>query len=144
MSASTYLGNALLNETLRGVNFVPPSRVYISLHTDDPGLNGANEVSAVDWPSYARQDPAGGGAVASGFAAPSGKATANALQMLFPRHDGASPVTIGYVGVWDAATSGNFLKKGRLVDASVTPTTKLIAADDEVVIKAGEAVFAID
>jgi hypothetical protein len=138
MPASTHLGNAILNEALRGVAYTPPTRVYISLHTSDPGNNGIDEVSVAAWPAYQRQDPAGGGAVGDGFAAASSKATTNAADIEFGANDGAGPVTVTHFGIWDAATSGNFLVGGALTDS------KVIAPTDEMIIRTGNLTVEVD
>lgn len=132
MAFSTFAANALLNCYLRGVAITPPSRVWVSLHTADPGITGANEISAVDWPGYARQDPAGGGAVASGFDAASAKATSNAQAILFPEQDGTDPITITHLAIWDAVTGGNCLMTGALAAA------KTINPTDEIAIRVGD------
>lgn len=144
MAATTHSGNAILDMLLRGVAYVPPTRVWLSLHTDDPGNTGADEVSTAAWPAYQRQDPAQGDAIATGFAAATGKATANAKQMLFARHDGAAPVSCGWAAIWDAQTGGNCLLSGRLVDSNGDPTTRTFNPDDEVVIYPGEATFEVE
>lgn len=131
MTTSTYAANALLNLLFRGVAFTAPARVYVSLHTADPGANGANEVSTGAWPAYARQDPAQGAAVASGFDAAASKATQNAKQMLFPANNGAGAVTITHFGIWDAATGGNFLHGDALT------ASKSYAVADEPVVNIG-------
>ncbi len=119
MPASTYMGNAMLNLFLRGVAVTPPTGVFISLHTADPGLTGVNEVTTAAWPSYARQRAAGAGAVGTGFNAASAKATTNALLLDFGAMNGAAQVTITHFAVWDAVTVGNCLLVGAL-DASKT------------------------
>lgn len=93
MPASTYAANALLNLFLRGVALAAPARVYVSLHTGNPGNTGAAEVTTAAWPAYARNDAAQGGAVATGFSAAASKATKNALDLLYAPHDGAAPIT---------------------------------------------------
>lgn len=132
MPASTYSGNALLNLLLRGVAFSAPARVYLSLHTADPGLIGANEVSTGDWPAYARQDPAQGAAVGTGFGAAAAKATDNAKEILFPAHNGGSDITVTHFGIWDASTAGNLLWYGALT------ASKTLFPTDEAVWKIGE------
>lgn len=138
MGFSTYSANKILDLLLRGVEFTPPTRVYVALHTADPGNTGASEVSTADWPSYVRQDPAGGAAIDTGFDAGANKHSENAKQMLFPRHDGASPVTIAYASLWDAETGGNCLLTAQLVDSEGDTTTKTVNPDDEAVIYADE------
>lgn len=137
MPASTYAGNKILDLLFRGVAFTAPSRVWISLHTADPGLAGANEVSTGAWPAYARQDPAQGGAVGGGFSAAASKATENALQVLYPANNGAGTVTVTHFAIWDAASAGNCLFAGALTAA------KAIAVTDEIVIRVGELDLAV-
>lgn len=143
MPASTSTGNAILNFYLRGVDATLPARVWLSLHTADPGGNGANEVSTDDWPNYARQDPAAGAAIATGFAAAANKLTVNAKQMDFARHTGEAGVTIGYVCIWSDEEGGTPSLTGQLVDSEGEPTTKTILPGDECVIYAGEAMFGV-
>lgn len=132
MPFSTFTANKVLDCFLRGVAITAPSRVYVSLHTADPGGAGANEVSTGAWPSYARQDPAGGGAITGGFPAASAKATENSTIIIFPEHNGASPVTASHIGIWDAATGGNMLFSGPLASPrTINPT-------DELAIRPGE------
>lgn len=109
MTVSTYLGNAILDLALRGVAFVPPSAVYLSLHTGDPGAAGDNELTVSAWPSYARKETSDGAGIASGFAAANAKQTQNTKQLLFEPFDGAASKVITHFGLWDAAAGGNFL-----------------------------------
>jgi hypothetical protein len=133
MPASNYTGNAYLNLFLRGVPVSPPTRVWISLHTADPGLNGANaEINTADWPAYARQDPAQGAAIGAGFTAAASKATENTGEMLFPANDGAQTLTVTHFAIWDALIGGNCLFTGALSAA------KTIFPTDELVVKATE------
>jgi hypothetical protein len=130
--ASTYLANKLLDHTLRGVAFTAPARVYVSLHTGDPGLVGSNEVGLGAFPAYVRKDPANGGAVGGGFDAAATKHTQNAQEILWPIHNGAGNVVVTHFGIWDAATVGNFLKGGPLT------ASKTFEPTDQPVIRAGE------
>ncbi len=109
MAMSTYLANAMLDLTLRGVAFVPPANIYVSLHTADPGLDGANEVSAQTWTGYTRLETAGGAGIANGFSAAAAKSANNTKQLLFPANAGQSKVTVTHFGIWDAAAGGHFL-----------------------------------
>jgi len=131
VAASSYAGNKILDLLLRGVAFSAPSRVWISLHTADPALTGANEVSLVAWPAYARQDPAGGEAAATGFSPADAKTTRNALWIAFPAIDGASPVTVTHFAIWDAATAGNCLLVGVLkLPITYLPTDEAVILAD--------------
>jgi len=129
MPASTYAGDAMLNLLLRGIPFTPPTRVYISLHTADPGPTGANEVSTVNWPSYVRKDPALGAAIATGFDEPVNKVTQNVNLMDYGAIDGVASVTITHQAVWDADVAGNMIVYGALT------TPKTFAPSDECLIK---------
>ncbi|MND20858.1 hypothetical protein D3C76_48040 [compost metagenome] len=108
-AASDYLENAFYNCLLRGVPLTPPVKVYVALHTSDPGDTGANEVQLTDFPAYARKDAANGGSVESGWTAPTGGSGKNAQQLIFPVYNGSAPITITHYSLWDAATGGNCL-----------------------------------
>lgn len=131
MPATTYLANEILDHILRGETYMAPTGVFISLHTADPGLTGANEVSTGNWPAYVRQDADGGGSPTAGFSAASAKATANLLKLSFPANDGASGVTVTHFGIWDASTGGNCLF------ADALDSSKTVAVTDELTINIG-------
>jgi hypothetical protein len=42
MSMSNYLEDKVIDHMLRNQAFTPPTTVYASLHTSDPGETGAN------------------------------------------------------------------------------------------------------
>lgn len=143
MPASTYSGNAILDLLLRGVAPTPPSRVWVSLHTDDPGNDGANEVSVVDWPGYVRQDPADGGAIASGFLAAMEKGTVNTLDLQYAAFDGTEAITLTHFAVWTAETGGECLITGLLALAGA-PAPKTLLPTDELVLRAGNLVAQVN
>ncbi len=132
MGTTNYLGNALLNEIFRATDFSPPSTVYISLHTADPGDSGANEVTLAAWPAYTREDAAQGGAATAAWNAPTTKQISNLIELPYPVMDGAGTVTVTHYGIWDAATGGNCLHYGAFDEA------KTIGTLDEYVIKIGQ------
>lgn len=132
MPASTYSANGLLNHFLRGVAFATPARIYVSLHTADPGSAGASEATVGAWPAYVRLDAAQGAAVATGFSAAAGKATENAKELLYPAHNGAAPLTITHFGLWDAPTGGNMIFQGSLT------APKTLNPTDECIIHSGD------
>lgn len=132
MPASTYAANALLNLFLRGVAFAAPARIYVSLHTADPGATGASEATVAAWPAYVRLDAAQGAAVATGFSAAGGKATENSKELLYPAHNGAAPLTITHFALWDAAAGGNMIFQGPLT------ANKTLNPTDECIIHAGD------
>ena len=95
---SNYLENALINATLRNTSYTSPSAVYISLHTADPTDAGTG--TEVSGGSYARQSAT--------FGAPSNGVSTTTADISFPQASG-SWGTIGWIGIWDASTSGNML-----------------------------------
>jgi hypothetical protein len=105
---SNYLENALINGTLRATTFTAPAAVYISLHTADP--TDASSGTEVSGGSYIRQSAT--------FAAPSNGASASNADITFPQATG-NWGTIGWIGIWDAQTTGNMLYHTAL-DASKT------------------------
>ena len=95
---SNYLEDALINGTLRATTFTAPAAVYVSLHTADPTDAGTG--TEVSGGSYIRQ--------AATFAAPSNGASATSADITFPQAT-ASYGTVGWIGIWDAQTTGNML-----------------------------------
>jgi hypothetical protein len=95
---STYLENALINATLRNTTYTSVATVYVSLWTSDPTDAGSG--TEVSGGSYARQ--------AVTFAAPSSGVSLNSADVTFPTATG-SWGTVGWIGINDAATSGNLL-----------------------------------
>jgi len=78
---------------------------YVSLHTADPGTTGANEVSGG---AYARQGP-----VAFTNAGSEPTVASNSTIVTFPAAT-APWGTIGWLGIWTAATAGTFQGSGAL------------------------------
>ena len=98
---SNYLENALLNLTLNGTSYSGMTDPYISLHTSDPTDAGTSSTE-VTGGSYAR--------VASGFptASSTGGSVVTDTVATFPTAT-ANWGTVGWIGLWDAASSGNML-----------------------------------
>lgn len=82
--------------------------LYLSLHTADPGDNGANEVATG---VYGRQS------VTFGNAASNGTKTASVCNASFTVPAGT---TVAFVGCWTAATSGTYLGKVDVTDEAYT------------------------
>lgn len=108
-AASNYTENNVINALLRGQAFPLPTGTYLSLHTANPGEAGGSEVSTANWPSYVRKNAEAGGAIGTGWSAPTDGVSTNANQILYPSHNGASAITITHWGVYDAPTGGNLL-----------------------------------
>lgn len=107
---SDYLEVALLNATLNGTAFTAVNDPYVSLHTADPTDAGTG--AEVTGGSYAR--------TAASFATASGTSglVATDADVTFPTAT-ASWGTVGWIGLWDAASGGNMLYHTAL-DASKT------------------------
>ena len=95
---SNFLENALLNATLNATTYTAPANIYVSLWTSDPTDAGSG--TEVSGGSYAR--------TAVTFGAPSNGVTTNSADVTFPTAT-ASWGTVGWIGINDAATSGNLL-----------------------------------
>jgi len=110
---SNYLENALINATLRNTTYTSVATVYVSLWTSDPTDAGSG--TEVSGGSYAR--------TAVTFGAPSNGASTNSADVTFPTAT-ALWGTVGWIGINDAATSGNLLYHSPL------DTAKLIDSGD--------------
>ena len=128
-AASDYLENKLIENVLRGVNYDPPTAVFVALHTADPGDAGANEVLLTTFPAYLRQDAANGGTVDAGWTAAINGVCKNALQLIFPVYDGAAPLTVTHYSLWDAQTGGNMLVHGQLTTARTLNPSDVFVVD---------------
>lgn len=95
---SNFLETALINATLRNTSYTSPATVYVGLYTTDP--TDANTGTEVSGGSYAR--------TAVTFGAPSNGASLNDAAVEFPQAT-ASWGTVAYIGILDAATSGNLM-----------------------------------
>ena len=100
MSISNFLENELLDTAL-AVGAYSTTNVYVSLHTADPGETGTSEVTGG---GYGREGPTTFSAAAAGT-------TSNTAQIDFTN---MPAVTVTHVGLYDAATAGNFLWGGAL------------------------------
>lgn len=138
MPASTYAANAILNHFLRGVAAVAPARLYVSLHTADPGNAGASEVTTAAWPAYTRLDAAQGDAVATGFTAAAGKSCTNAKELLYAPHDGAAPITVTHFAIWTDPLGGEMVFQGELT------APKTLNPTDECIIHATDLDIAVE
>lgn len=118
---SDYLENAIINATLRGQAFTPPSTVYLALYTSDP--TDAKTGTEVSGGAYARQSIP--------FSAPTNGTASSSADVLFPVAT-AGWGTVTHIGILDAATGGNLLYHGQLTN------NKTIAIDDQLKIAAGD------
>lgn len=119
MTVSNYLANAVIDKVLRAVNFVT-TPVYVGLHSSNPGITGAGEISGG---SYSRQQVS----TASWNAAAARLSTnINAVQWL-----NMPSAALSYISLWDLPSNGNFLVGGSLA----SPAT--IVSGDSFRINAG-------
>jgi hypothetical protein len=107
---SNFLENALINATLRNTTYTSVATVYVSLWTSDPTDAGSGTEVSTSGTSYAR--------TAVTFGAPSNGASTNSADVTFPTAT-ASWGTVGWIGINDAATSGNLLYHSPLDTAKV-------------------------
>jgi hypothetical protein len=105
---SNFLEDALINATLRNTTYTSVATVYVSLWTSDPTDAGSG--TEVSGGSYAR--------TAVTFGAPSNGVTTNSADVTFPTAT-ASWGVVGWIGINDAATSGNLLYH-TILDSSKT------------------------
>jgi hypothetical protein len=104
VSFSDYNEDKILNLTLRGQAFAPPTP-YVALFTSDPGeAGGGTEVSGG---GYARQ-------VAT-FGAPSGGVCLNSVLIVLGPATGAPWGTVTHAVIFDALSGGNRLYHEALV-----------------------------
>jgi hypothetical protein len=108
---SNFLENALINATLRATTYTSVATVYVSLWTSDPTDAGSG--TEVSGGSYAR--------TAVTFGAPSNGVTTNSADVTFPTAT-ASWGTVGWIGINDAASSGNLLYHSPLDTAKTIDT----------------------
>lgn len=102
MSALTnYAENRALDHLLAGT-------VYVSLHTGDPGEDGAaNEAGAAIDAAYVRK--------AVTFEPAKNGRTSNKTALSWTVDAGSPGYTVTHIGIWDAESGGNALFKGALL-----------------------------
>jgi len=108
---SNYLENALINVTLRATSYTAPTTVYVALFTSDPTDAGSG--TEVSGGSYARQSAT--------FGAPSNGASVTTADITFPTCTSAWG-TVGWIGIYDAVTTGNLLYHTALDTAKAIDT----------------------
>ncbi len=92
--------NQVIDEVYNAsVGTFPIADPYVSLHSADPGLTGANELTG-GTPAYARKQAA--------FDAAAAQHSQNSAAILF---DVPAGDVVGW-GIWDAATAGNAFQTG--------------------------------
>ena len=110
---SNFLENALINATLRNTTYTSVATVYVSLWTSDPTDAGSGTEVSTSGTSYARQSVT--------FGAPSNGDSLNTTALEFPQAT-ASYGTVGWIGINDAASSGNLLYHSPLTTSKTIDT----------------------
>ena len=130
---SDYLEQALLNATLRATAYTSPTKVYISLHTEDPTDDGSK--GEVSGNGYARQEIA--------FSAPTSDGTGykcvNSADVTFGDPTG-NWGTITHLSLWDTDAAGNCL----YTMADTNDPHKSYGINDVCVIRAGSISVKLD
>jgi len=108
---SNYLENALINATLRNTSYTSPTTIYVALFTSDPTDAGSG--TEVSGGSYARTSVT--------FAAPSNGVSLSNADCTFPQCT-STWGTVGWIGLYDALTSGNLLYHTPLDSAKTIET----------------------
>jgi len=109
MAFSTYLADALANEVFGGVNFTPPTTLYIGLSSTLPTVAGANITEpTIGTNGYARASVANN---TTNFPTTTTNNKSNGVAITFPTSTGSwlSSASLGYLVFYDAATGGNVL-----------------------------------
>jgi len=109
MAKSNYLASKIYQAALKATAFTGAATLYVSLHTADPGQTGTSEVSGN---GYAR--------VAVTFGTDTNGSGASNVDVKFTGPTPAAWGTITHVGVWDAATLGNFYYHNALTNPIAT------------------------
>ena len=130
---SDYLEQALLNATLRATAYTSPTKVYISLHTEDPTDDGSK--GEVSGNGYARQEIAFDAPIVHG----TGYKCLNSADVTFPDPTG-NWGTITHLSLWDAGTAGNCL----YTMADTNNPHKSYGINDVCVIRAGSISVKLD
>ena len=108
----------------------PPTSIYLSLHTSDPGLTGTGEVTT--GVGYARQLITLTAPLDSG----TDEVIENVATATFGPAVGVGFGLVTYLGFWTALTGGNFLNGG-------VTSNRSVVAGDSYVFAAGEAEFSL-
>jgi hypothetical protein len=119
MAFSQYLADKVLG-WVKGTTFPTAlSNVYVSIHSGDPGSTGtSNDVTSTVTGSANRQVVSSAAFTAAGAASGGGREITNTgVIQLTASAANVATQTVTHFGIWDAATSGNFLGSGSLTSS---------------------------
>jgi len=116
MAFSQYLATKVLSFYKNSTFPTALANVYVSLHNGDPGTAGtSNDVTNSIKGSATRVGIAAANFSAVGAASGGGFEITNSnVCQITTSAQNSSGITVSFFGVWDAATSGNFLASGTL------------------------------
>lgn len=109
MAFSTYLADAIVNEVFGGVNYTPPTTLYIGLSSTLPTVAGGNITEpTIGTNGYARASVANN---TTNFPTTTTNSKSNGVAINFPTSTGSwlASASLGYLVIYDAATAGNVL-----------------------------------
>lgn len=127
MSMSNYLENKILDHTLKGTVYTPPTTIYLGLFTSDPTDAGTG--TEVSGGAYTRKPITFSSAVNG-----TSVSSADVLYDVATANWG----TITHIGIYDALTSGNMIYAGLLT------TSTIINTGDQFKIALGDVSIALD
>lgn len=131
MRYSNYLEDKILL-WIAGTTFPSaPTTLYFSAHSADPTDSGANEVTSTYFSGRASY-------TSSNFGSPATVGTNRQIKNTALIDFGNSILagSVEWIGIWDAATSGNFLCSFQVVNADNTATPLTFGSGDPVTISA--------
>jgi hypothetical protein len=130
---STYLKNADAN-WVKGTTYpAAPSTVYITLHSADPSLTGANEIAfdaRISVTTFSTVSTVGLSRQCS---------VNEAITFV----DAPSTSSATHWGAWDSLTGGNFLRGGEFLDEDGNPSPIAFTIANDATIASGTIFFAI-
>lgn len=119
MSLSNYSENLVLKWLLTDTAVTRPTAWYVSLHTDDPGETGANEVTVGTDADYVRKSAT--------FTDATTGSCSNEGALTWTVASGSAGYTIRHVAIWDASTSGNCLAAGALYSEHAVSASSVVS-----------------
>lgn len=128
----------VVNATLRNIAYPLPAAHYVALFTAAPG-EGNSPSNEAAYTGYARKDAAAGGALGSGFSAPSNGVTSNLNELVFGANADAGSVTITHMAIVDSASGACNVLYWAALTAS-----KTLQQNDKIVFAAGSIQITVD
>ena len=128
----------IINATLRNIAFPLPAAIYVALFTADPG-EGNSPANEAAYTGYAREDADAGGALGSGFSAPSNGVSSNLNELTFGANQDVGDAVITHMAILDSAAGA----ANMLYWAALT-APKTLQQNDKIVFGAGSIQVTVD